>query len=173
MLKNNRSIFFSVVLLLISSGTVVAQQYYNVLSYGAKNDSTKMCTNAIAAAIEAAFKKGGGTVYFPAGKYLTGPIHLKSNITIFIDAGAELHFSDNFDDYLPYVVSRFEGVDVLNFSLIFYPYKDENIAIDVRGLCNGHGKNWWDMAEGEDENQPRNNWAKMFDSANKNMIRPD
>jgi len=79
------------------------QQFYNVLNYGAKNDSSKMATKAIAAAIGAASKKGGGTIYFPAGKYLTGPIHLKSNITIFIDAGAELHFSDNFDDYLPMV----------------------------------------------------------------------
>jgi polygalacturonase len=83
-----------------------AQSYYNVLKYGAKNDSSKIATKAIANAIAAASKAGGGTVYFPAGKYLTGPIHLKSNITILIDAGAELHFSDNFDDYLPFVDSR-------------------------------------------------------------------
>src|SRR6187549_606055 len=86
-----------------------AQQYYNVLSYGAKNDSSKLATKSIADAINAAYKKGGGTVYFPAGKYLTGPIHLKSNITIFIDAGAVLSFSDSFDDYLPMVPSRWEG----------------------------------------------------------------
>src|SRR5881394_2250764 len=87
-----------------------AQQFYNVVNYGAKNDSSRIATKAIAAAIDAASKKGGGTVYFPAGKYLTGPVHLKSNITIFIDAGAELHFSDNFDDYLPMVESRYEGI---------------------------------------------------------------
>src|SRR5687768_8497666 len=91
-------------------------QHYNVLNYGAKNDSSKIATSSIAAAINAASKKGGGTVYFPAGKYLTGPIHLKSNITIFIDAGAELHFSDNFDHYLPMVKSRWEGTEVVNFS---------------------------------------------------------
>ena len=104
---------------------VYAQQFYNVLNYGAKNDSSKIATKAIAAAS----KKGGGTIYFPAGKYLTGPIHLKSNITIFIDAGAELHFSDNFDDYLPMVESRYEGVDVKSFSPLFYAYKAENISI--------------------------------------------
>ena len=153
--------------------SATAQQYYNVLNYGAKNDSSKLATKAIASAIAAASKKGGGTVYFPAGKYLTGPIHLKSNITIFIDAGAELHFSDNFDDYLPFVESRFEGVDVQNFSPLFYAYKAENISIIGRGLINGNGKKWWDVAEGYDEKKPRNKWAQLFDSVNKNTVWPD
>lgn len=150
-----------------------AQQFYNVLTYGAKNDSSRLATKAILAAINAASGKGGGTVYFPAGKYLTGPIHLKSNITIFIDAGAELHFSDVFDHYLPFVESRFEGVDVQNFSPLFYAYKAENIAIVGRGLVNGHGGRWWQMAEGYVEGEPRNRWARMFDSANKHSIWPD
>jgi polygalacturonase len=150
-----------------------AQPYFNVLSYGARADSSTLATKAIAAAINAASKKGGGTIYFPAGKYLTGPIHLKSNITILIDAGAELHFSDNFDHYLPFVESRFEGVDVKNFSPLFYAYKAENIAITGRGLINGHGKKWWDVAEGWKADQPRNKWARLFDSINKDMIRPD
>src|SRR5687768_5404180 len=97
--------------LIVVTQVLTAQQYYNVLTYGAKNDSSKIATKPIAAAIAAASKKGGGTIYFPAGKYLTGPIHLKSNITLLIDAGAELHFSDRFDDYLPMVESRYEGVD--------------------------------------------------------------
>ena len=149
------------------------QQFYNVLGFGAKNDSSRIATRAIAAAIAAASKKGGGTVYFPAGKYLTGPIHLKSNITIFIDAGAELHFSDNFDDYLPMVESRYEGVDVKSFSPLFYAYKAENIAIIGRGLINGHGKKWWDFVEGYKEGQPRSKWQYMFDSLNKNILLPD
>ena len=150
-----------------------AQDFYNVIRYGAKNDSTQLATKSIAAAIQAATKKGGGTIYFPAGKYLTGPIHLKSNITIFIDAGAELHFSDNFDDYLPFVESRYEGVDVISFSPLFYAYKAENIGIVGRGLINGHGKKWWDFVEGYKEGQSRSKWQHMFDSANKNILLPD
>src|SRR6478672_9115226 len=142
-----------------------AQQFYNVLSYGARNDSSRLATASIAAAIAAASKKGGGTVYFPAGKYLTGPIHLKSNITIFIDAGAELHFSDNFDDYLPMVESRYEGVDVRSFSPLFYAYKAENISIIGRGLINGHGQKWWNYVLTFDDKQPRNKWQKIFDAA--------
>lgn len=150
-----------------------AQSYYNVLKYGAKNDSSKLATSAIKKAIDAASKAGGGTVYFPAGKYLTGAIHLKSNITIFIDAGAELHFSDNFDDYLPMVKSRYEGVDVTSFSPLFYAYKAENIAIKGRGIIDGHGKKWWDFVEGYKEGQPRSKWQFMFDSLNKEILLPD
>ncbi|QPH40248.1 glycoside hydrolase family 28 protein [Pedobacter endophyticus] len=150
-----------------------AQTFYNVLKYGAKNDSSKLATTAIKNAIEAASKAGGGTVYFPAGKYLTGAIHLKSNITIFIDAGAELHFSDNFDDYLPMVKSRYEGVDVTSFSPLFYAYKAENISIIGRGIIDGHGKKWWDFVEGYKEGQARSKWQTMFDGLNKDILLPD
>lgn len=149
------------------------QGYYNVLKYGARNDSSKLATQAIKKAIDAASKAGGGTVYFPAGKYLTGAIHLKSNITIFIDAGAELHFSDNFDDYLPMVKSRYEGVDVTSFSPLFYAYKVENIAIKGRGIIDGHGKKWWDFVEGYKEGQERSKWQHTFDALNKDILLPD
>jgi len=164
---------FFLSLIVFFSKMAPAQSYFNVLQYGAKNDSSALATKAIAAAISAAVKKGGGTVYFPAGKYLTGPIHLRSNITIFIEAGAELHFSDNFDHYLPFVESRYEGVDVKSFSPLFYAYKAENITITGRGLINGHGKKWWDFVEGYNESQPRSKWQYLFDSLNKNILLPD
>lgn len=155
------------------TSSVTAQSYYNVTKYGARNDSSKIATSAIKKAIDAASKAGGGTVYFPAGKYLTGAIHLKSNITIYIDAGAELHFSDNFDDYLPMVKSRYEGVDVTSFSPLFYAYKAENIAIKGRGIIDGHGKKWWDFVEGYKADQPRSKWQLMFDELNKDILLPD
>lgn len=168
-----KKIFTIIILTAISAISVRGQSYYDVTKYGAKKDSSAKATLAIKKAIDAASKAGGGTVYFPAGKYLTGPIHLKSNITIFIDAGAELHFSDNFDDYLPMVESRWEGVDVTSFSPLFYAYKAENITIRGRGTINGHGKKWWDFVEGYKQDQPRSKWQYMFDSLNKNILLPD
>src|SRR5690606_36896809 len=100
---NNKIFSTLFAFIVLFSSSVKGQTFYNVMDYGGQNDSTGINTNAIAKAIEEAAKKGGGTVYFPAGKYITGPIHFKSNITLFIDAGAELHFSDIFDDYLPMV----------------------------------------------------------------------
>lgn len=153
---------------------VGAQEFFNVMDFGAKNDSSAINTLAIKNTIDAAANKGGGTVYFPAGKYLTGPIHLKSNITIHIDAGAELHFSDNFDHYLPMVESRWEGTEVINFSPLFYGNGLENIAIVGRGLIDGHGKNWWRFSEVEVKKLTEDSkWQKEFKRLNPNVLAPD
>ncbi len=62
--------------------------FYNIKDYGAKGDGVALDTKNINAAIDAAARQGGGTVYFPAGNYLSGSIRLKSNITLYIDQGA-------------------------------------------------------------------------------------
>ncbi len=64
--------------------------YYNVLDFGAKGDGKTNNTKAINAAVEAAAKNGGGTVYFPAGDFLSFTIRMKSKITLFLDQGAVL-----------------------------------------------------------------------------------
>ena len=61
---------------------------YDVRTYGAKGDGTTVDTKAINAAIEAAASAGGGTVYFPPGTYLSGSIRLKSNLTLYLEAGS-------------------------------------------------------------------------------------
>jgi len=154
--------------------------YYNVCDYGAIADGVTKNTAAIHKAIDAAASAGGGTIYFPAGEYLTGPIHLKSNIVIHVDAGAVLKFSDNFDDYLPMVLSRWEGTTGMNFSPLFYGYQLENITIQGRGLLDGQGQAWWDFygklrkeykQYGEVQTQSR--WQKLHLEANKNTLQPD
>ncbi|MGM9507367.1 glycoside hydrolase family 28 protein [Larkinella sp. GY13] len=170
-----KRLFLSICLTVFTAIGTLAESgiYHNVMAYGAKNDSSQLATTAIKKAIDTAVKGGGGTIYFPPGKYKTGPIHLKSNITILIDAGAELHFSDNFDDYLPMVSSRWEGTDVTNFSPLFYAYKAENIAIRGRGLIDGHGKKWWKYSEVTVKTSPGSKWQDEFHRLNKDILRPD
>ncbi|WP_447642964.1 MULTISPECIES: glycoside hydrolase family 28 protein [Chitinophagaceae] len=165
--------FLSTILVFCCTASVVAQGFYDVTKFGAARDSSTIATKAIQKAIAAAQKHGGGTVYFPAGKYLTGPIHLVSNITIFIDAGAELHFSDHFDDYLPMVPSRWEGTTVNNFSPLFYAYKADNITITGRGLIDGHGRKWWNYSEGFDDSKPKTKWENTFFANNRNVLAPE
>jgi len=61
---------------------------YNVKDYGAKGDGITLDSKAINTTIDAAAKAGGGTVFLPAGNYLSGSIHLKSNISLYLDQGA-------------------------------------------------------------------------------------
>ena len=68
--------------------------FYNIRDYGAKGDGATLDTAAINKAIETAASKGGGTVYFPPGTYLSFSIRLKSNITIYLDNGATLLAAD-------------------------------------------------------------------------------
>jgi len=63
---------------------------YDVKKYGAAGDGKTIDTKAIEKAIDAASTAGGGTVYFPAGNYLSVTIHLKSNIGLYIDHGATI-----------------------------------------------------------------------------------
>ena len=123
----------------------VGPAQYDVRSYGAVADGKTKATAAVKKAIDAAVAAGGGTIVFSGGTYLTGPIHLKSNITLFVDAGTVLKFSSDFDDYLPMVRSRWEGTEVVNFSPLIYGDKVENVAITGRGLIDGNGEPWWKM----------------------------
>ncbi|MDP4208611.1 MAG: glycoside hydrolase family 28 protein [Bacteroidota bacterium] len=146
----------------------ISAQAYNVKDFGAKNDGIQKNTEAIKKAIDAAVKGGGGTVYFPAGTFLTGPIELKSNISILLDAGAVIKFSDDFDDYLPMVQSRYEGIDVMSFHPLFYAWKADNISITGHGTIDGQGKKWWDFAESLPAKPKgfRSKWQRISDSLN-------
>jgi polygalacturonase len=137
--------------------------FHNVKDYGAAGNGAAKDTEAIRKAISATAGAGGGTVYFPAGQYLTGSIHLQSNITLHLDAGAVLKFSQDFNDYLPMVKSRWEGVECTNFSPPIYAYRAENIAIVGRGLIDGQGKAWWDyMRKARGKTETPSTWSKLF-----------
>ncbi len=83
------------------SGSTIPKHVFNVKDYGAAGDGSTMDTRAINNCIDSASAAGGGTVYFPAGEYLTGSIHLKSNIGLFIGPGAVI-VATSYDDSAEY-----------------------------------------------------------------------
>lgn len=129
--------------------TACSTQNYNqyvITDFGAKGDSSTLNTKFIQAAIDKAFKNGGGRVVVPApGKFITGTIMLKDNITFEIQAGASIIGSDTISDYIPYKWENFNR-DVTPYHLIIA--KDaKNVTLEGRGTINGRGKNFWDYTE--------------------------
>jgi len=117
-------------------------QVFDIIQYGAKGDGKTKNTEAFIKAIEACSESGGGQVLVPKGKWLTGAIHLKSDVNLHMQEGAEIHFSDELEDYLPVVFQRWAGAEVMNYSPLIYAYDCENIAVTGPGKLYGHGHRW-------------------------------
>ncbi|MCU0472930.1 MAG: glycoside hydrolase family 28 protein [Bacteroidales bacterium] len=119
---------------------------YNVRHFGAKGDSTTIDTDAINKTIDAASAAGGGTVYFPAGEYLSFSLHLKDNITLYLDNGAFLIGADpasgkgGYDAPEPNAFDKYQdfGHSHWHNSLIWGENLD-NIAITGHGWIIGNG----------------------------------
>jgi hypothetical protein len=125
---------------------------FNIVTYGAKGDSITLNTTAIQKAIDACSTAGGGTVLIPPGKFLTGTLTLKSNITYHFENGASLVGSGNINHY-----NKPEGEN--NIMLIRYRQNEtppqtlrvlldgtgvENVSFTGRGIIEGNGDKFWD-----------------------------
>ncbi len=119
---------------------------FSIMNYGAKANGKTDCLPAIKKAITACHQAGGGIVIIPKGAYFVkGPIHLQSNVNLHLDAGAVIKFSTDPDDYLPLVLTRYEGIELMNYSPLIYAYGQENIAVTGKGVLDGQADNehWW------------------------------
>ncbi len=114
-------------------------------AFGAVADGRTPATEAIRRAIAAAHEAGGGRVVVPPGEFYTGPIHLKSNVNLHVSEGATLAFSTDPKDYLPAVLTRWEGMECMGYSPLIYALDQENIAITGKGTLDGRAtqQNWW------------------------------
>jgi len=72
-------------------------------------------------------------VVVPAGEWFTGPIHFKSHVNLFLEEGAVVRFSDNPNDYLPAVMTSWEGLECYNYSPLIYAFECENVGISGKG----------------------------------------
>jgi len=120
---------------------------FNIFDYGAKPGGEIKNTKAFAAAIKACSEAGGGRVLVPQGTWLTGPIHLKSNVNLHLKEGAVIKFSTDFDDYLPVVLTRYEGMECYNYSSPIYTCDCHDVAITGAGFLDGQGQPWWQARE--------------------------
>jgi len=116
-----------------------AGPFFNVLDYGAHNDGSAPATEAIRSAIQAAKSAGGGTVYVPAGTYVSGPIELVSNLVLHIDAGATLRFPAT---RLPFTRGREQGIECITPVPLIGGRNLENVTITGRGVLTTDNAEW-------------------------------
>lgn len=110
----------------------------SIIQTGAKENH--LSTKEIQLAIDKIHQQGGGKVIIPAGDWKSGRIILKSNVNLHLEAGANLYFSGEIDDFLPTVFTRHAGVEVMSLGACIYAYKQHNIAITGKGTLYGPAK---------------------------------
>lgn len=110
---------------------------FNILQYGAVNDGKTNNAAAIRKAVEAAAINGGGTVVIPAGKFVTGPITLLSNVNLFLEAGAILIGSTNIENYILETPGR-RGSSENAYTHLISATDCNNISITGFGIIDGN-----------------------------------
>lgn len=133
----------TLVLLLLSFFAFTAKAAdYNIVNYGAVNDTAQLSTAAVQKAIDDCSAAGGGRVVVPTGNYKIGTIILKSNVHMHLEQGATLYGSTDLKDYLPmktdYVSLRTQTETI---QLIFAD-KATNVVIDGFGTIDGRGRSF-------------------------------
>jgi polygalacturonase len=125
-----------------------AARDFAVTSYGGKGDGKADNTKAFRDAVQACNKAGGGRVVVPKGTFLTGPIHLLSDVNLHVEAGATIRFSTDRKKYLPVVFTRWQGIECYNWSPFIYGHGLTNVAVTGKGTLDGQGDSWKPLGSG-------------------------
>ena len=118
---------------------------FDITQFGAIGDGVTDCTDAFRHAIAACRTAGGGRVIVPNGRFLTGPIHLVSRVNLHVTRDGTVAFSQDTARYLPAVLTRFEGTELMNYSPFVYALDQQDIAITGEGTLDGQADetHWW------------------------------
>lgn len=126
---------------------------------------TSSARTLLQAAIDSCSVAGGGTVKVSEGHYfLNGPLHLKSDVNLNLAEGAYLQFSGKSSDFLPVVLTRWEGTELYGHSPMIYAYHANNIAITGKGTIDAQGGlefTAWSKIEANDRDRLREMGDKL------------
>lgn len=123
----------------------IPDRRFNLTHFGAVGDGATDCSDAFANAVAACSAAGGGRIMVPPGRFMTGPIHLRSHIELHLAAEATIAFIPEPDRYLPPVLTHWEGLEFMGYSPLIYAYRQTDIAITGNGALEGGADetHWW------------------------------
>jgi polygalacturonase len=118
---------------------------FEVTAHGARPDGGVDSSTAFRRAIDACHDAGGGRVVVPRGRFNTGPLVLRSKVDLHLAEGAIVAFSREPAAYLPVVLTRFEGIELMNYSPFIYAFEQSDIVITGTGTLDGQAdaEHWW------------------------------
>jgi polygalacturonase len=118
---------------------------FSIARYGAVAGRTTDQSAAFRAAIDACVAAGGGRVVVPAGRFVTGPIVLRSKVNLHLEDGATIAFSQDTAAYFPPVLTRYEGVELMGCSPFIYALDARRVAVTGAGTLDGQSDagHWW------------------------------
>ncbi|HYE58233.1 MAG TPA: glycoside hydrolase family 28 protein, partial [Rhodothermales bacterium] len=128
---------------------------YRISDFGARGDGRSDAREATLRAIARCNADGGGRVAVPAGTWwMGGPLHLKSNVELHLEAGAVVRFTPDPARYLPPVLTRWEGTEVFAPSPFVYAYAAENVALTGPGTFDGNAaETFWPWRDRQRDDQ--------------------
>jgi polygalacturonase len=137
-----RNFLIILVILLVSLHTESASaQDCNIRDFGAVGDGQTLNTTYIQKAIDQCAEKGGGRVYVPAGTFISGTIHLRTNVNLYLESGATIKGSSKLTDYDSYTMPVYGQ----NYYGLLYTHNAENVSITGLGTIEGNDSAFFDF----------------------------
>ena len=147
----------------LGASAAAAAPSFNVMDYGVRNDGSAPATQGFRAAIQAAKAVGGGTVYVPAGRYVTGPIELVSNLVLDIDAGAVIQFTASREGFT-YTKGRLEGVEGITPAPLIGGHDLDHVTIRGRGVITTENSEWLKLVRQPEGVAGRAVWTQILEA---------
>lgn len=132
--------------------------FFEPMQFGAKGDGKALDSPGINAAIDACTKGGGGIVYLRPGVYRSGTVVLKSNVTLYLEAGSTILGSLDLNDYTEMAGPPKKGD--ANQRHVIFAKGAENVTLAGPGRIDGQGPQFWELS-GRAPLPPEEQWAEV------------